>query len=435
MPVLGTARTRQSPIARTDSRNSLPTQMKTAPTLASACIALSLSLSLSAADWPAWRGPSRNGISPEKIADTFPKDGPKQIWKTKVGQGYASMTVANGRLYTLGNLNKGDTATLWCLDAASGKPVWQKEFPSPLAPLMYDGGPNATPVVESGKLYAIIKPGRVLCLDAKTGDVIWDKDVIAELGAESNPWGISAAPYIAGERIILNIGTHGTALDKATGKVLWTTGKVGHSFSTPTLAKIGGEEAVMVFATNHLAAVRLKDGSEIFQHAFGKGYYCHSVDPIVHDGAVFIASSDDGGEQIRFAGGKPESVWHNANMATFLSTAVLIDGHLYGLNGSTFKPQMLELRCVDWKTGEQKWADKGYGQGTLIAADGKLLVLSDKGELSLLKAGTEKPELLARAQILGGQCWTTPALANGRLYARNGAGDLVAVEVGATAVN
>jgi outer membrane protein assembly factor BamB len=300
---------------------------------------------------------------------------------------------------------------------------------------MYDGGPNSTPVVEGGRLYAVIKPGRVLCLDARTGRAVWDVDALRETGAETNPWGVSAAPFIAGDRLVLNLGTHGTALDKATGKLLWTTGKIGHSYSTPALARIGGDEALLVFATNHLAAVKLADGAEIFRHPFGKGYFCHVVDPIVHDGAVFIASNDDGGEQLRFSGGKPERVWRNGNMGNFMSTAVLLGGNLYGLNGSSFRPQSLELRCVDWKTGEQRWADKGYGQGTLVAADGKLLVLSDKGELSLLRANPEKPELLARAQVLGGKCWTPPALADGRLYARNSAGQLVALDVGPQSVN
>jgi outer membrane protein assembly factor BamB len=393
-------------------------------------------LAVHGADWPSWRGPNHDGISPEKVADAFPKEGPRQAWKAKVGQGYASMTVADGRLYTLGNVNKSDTTTLWSLDAATGKPVWSKEYPSALKPLMYDGGPNAAPVVDGGRLYAVIKPGRVLCLDAKTGEPIWDKDLLAELDAQSNDWGITSAPFVTGGKVILNVGTHGTALDAATGKVLWTTGKVGHSFSAPALAKVGGQDAVMVFATNHLAAVSLKDGSELFRHPFGKGYFCHVADPIVHDGAVFISSNDAGGEQLQFAGGKPELAWRSDSLGSFTSTAVLIGGHLYGINGSAFKPAVLELRCVDWKTGQQKWAAKGFGQGTLVAAaDGKLLVLSETGELSLVKADPEKFELLGRSQILGGKCWTSPVLAGGKLFARNSAGDLVAVEVASSAVN
>jgi outer membrane protein assembly factor BamB len=396
----------------------------------------SAALSTQAADWAVWRGPERNGITPEKLADTFPKDGPRQVWKAKVGQGYASITVSGGRLYTLGNVNKGDVSTLWCLDADTGKPVWSKEYPSALKPMMYDGGPNAAPVVEGGRLYAVIKPGRVLCLDAKTGESLWDKELVTELGAQSSDWGITSAPYVIGDKVILNVGTQGTALDAATGKVLWTTGKVGHSFSAPTLAKVGGEDAVMVLATNHLAAVRIKDGSELFQHPFGKGYFCHVADPIVQDGAVFISSNDAGGEQLRFADGKPESVWKNDSLGSFTSTAVLLGGHLYGINGSSFKPAVLELRCVDWKTGQLKWSSKGFGQGTLVGSvDGKLLVLSETGELSLVKASPDKFELLGRSQILGGKCWTSPVVANGRLFARNSTGDVVSVDVSPSAVN
>lgn len=393
-------------------------------------------LSLHAADWPSWRGPKGDGIAPEKVADAFPAEGPRTAWKAKVGTGYASMSVAGGRLYTLGNPNKGDVATLWCLDIATGKPVWSKEYPSELKPMMYDGGANAAPTVADGKVYAIIKPGRLVCLDAATGTPVWDKELVKELEAESNPWGVTSAPQVRDGKILLNVGTHGTALDAATGKVLWSTGKGGHSFSSPVLAKVAGEDAVMVFATNHLAAVRLKDGSELFQHPFGKGYFCHVADPIVQDGAVFISSNDAGGEQLRFAGGKPESVWKGESIGCFTATPVLIGGHLYGVNGSTFKAAMLELRCVDWKTGQVKWSEKGFGQGNLVgSADGKLLVLSETGELSLVKANPEKFELLGRAQVLGGKCWTSPVVANGRLYARNTAGDLVSVDVSPAAVN
>ena len=129
-------------------------------------------LAVSGADWPKWRGPNGNGITSETVDPAgWDKEGPRRLWKAKVGVGYASAVVSQGRLYTLGNVDKSDVATLWCLDAETGTNLWQRTWPSELKPVMYDGGPNATPVIDGDRLFAVIKPARVVCLEAATGAI------------------------------------------------------------------------------------------------------------------------------------------------------------------------------------------------------------------------------------------------------------------------
>ncbi len=385
---------------------------------------------LSASDWPKWRGPSGNGISTESVDPAgWDKEGPRRLWKAKVGVGYASAVVSQGRLFTLGNLDKGDVVTLWCLDAETGNPVWKQTWPSELKPVMYDGGPNSTPVVDGENLYAVIKPARVVCLKAATGKIVWEKDIQPELKADISDWGIVGAPLVIDSFVVLNYGSNGTVLDKTTGEIRWTTGVRGNSYNVPALAQIGGQPTLMVLATNALVAVDLKDGKEHWRTPFGSGYFCHAADPLVRGETVFISSADAGSQLVRFSGGTPSIVWTNRALGTFTSTAIERDGFVYGINLCDTKNSGAELKCVEWDTGKVRWAQKGFGQGSFLNAGDKLLLLSDKGELTAARFSPEKFELIRRDQVIGGTCWTPPILANGRLYVRNSAGDLVCLEV------
>ena len=398
--------------------------------LPSTAVALLLiSNSLPAADWPAWRGPRGDGVSAERLPEALPVDGLKRVWKAQVGVGFTAAAVSNGRLYTLGNRDKSDVATLFCLDAATGKEIWTKTWPSLLTPTMYEGGPNSTPVIEGDALYVVVKPARVVRLKAKSGEVDWEIDLTATHKTDLSPWGISGAPVIVGDAVALNYGSNGTLLDKGTGQVRWSTGTKGSSFNVPAVGRIGAEPTLLVLATNALVGVRLKDGAEQFRHPFGEGYFCHASDPIIRGNEVFISSSDHGAQLVQYGSGKATVTWKNREFGNFMSTPVLLDGHLYGINTCDVKQTETTLRCVEWKTGKVLWSEKGFGWGSLIAAeDGRILLLSDKGELSLASVSPAGFRLLGRFQALGGKCWTPPVLANGRVYLRNAAGDLVCYE-------
>ncbi|HTH46930.1 MAG TPA: PQQ-binding-like beta-propeller repeat protein [Candidatus Limnocylindria bacterium] len=393
---------------------------------------LLLSTLLHAADWARWRGPAANGTTPEKVApETWDKEGPRRLWKAKVGVGFTAATVAEGRLYTMGNLEKGDVATLWCLNAETGALLWKREWPSKLVAEMYEGGPNSTPVVDGDRLYAIVKPTLVVCLDAAKGDVRWEKQMTNEFDCGLNEWGITGSSVVAGDKLIVNYGTAGTALDKLTGRLLWKTGEQTPSYNVPALTQFHGEPMMMVFATNHLAAIRLRDGAEQWQVPFGRGYFCHAADPVVNGESVYVGSADDGGMVVRYGKGQPEVLWKHRQMGNFMASSVVRDGHLYGINVCDAKGTAgAELKCVEWESGTVKWATNGFGFGSFIFAGDRLLALSDKGELSVAHATPEKFELIRRDQVIGGKCWTPPSLANGRLYVRNAAGDLVCLEVG-----
>jgi outer membrane protein assembly factor BamB len=157
----------------------------------------------------------------------------------------------------------------------------------------------------------------------------------------------------------------------------------------------------------------------------------NAADPILIGDKLFISTFDRGCALLQLTPGEPKSVWENKNMANHFNSCVYLNGHFYGIDGNTDQPDK-DLRCLDGRTGEVKWKHKGFGLGSLLAADGKLIVLGERGELVVAEASPDAFKPLARAQVLGGKCWTTPVLANGRLYCRNAQGDLVCLDVRAT---
>ena len=193
---------------------------------------LTAELSARGADWFRWRGPNLDGISNETgWAANWPKDGPPVVWKASVGTGFSSMTVAGGRLYTMGN--EDSVETVYCLDAATGAEIWTHSYECPLDDRFFEGGPTATPTADSGAVYTISRQGDLFCFDAQNGKVRWSKNIQRETGVRIPGWGFSASPLVHGDLLLLNAGDAGTALNKTTGKVVWTSGDGEAGYTTP----------------------------------------------------------------------------------------------------------------------------------------------------------------------------------------------------------
>ena len=374
-----------------------------------------------ALDWYRWRGPDLNGLSKETGWLTeWPAGGPAVVWKASVGIGFSSVTVADGRCFTVGNRDEKDT--VYCFDAATGKELWKHTYPCPLLAKFYEGGPGFTPTVDGDRVFAFSKTGEVFCLEAVTGKVVWSKNLAQEPGLKAPTWGFAGSALIHGDLLLLDAGAAGTALDKKTGLVVWSSGPEASGYATlvPLDSK---SETMLIFGAQALIAVNSKDGKELWRHPWKTSYDVNAADPVVAGDRVFISSGyDRGGALIQLAGGKPSVVWENKNMRNQFNSSVLWEGHLYGVDEN-------QLRCLELGTGVVKWTEKSVGKGSLMLADGKLIVLSEQGELMIAPATPEGFKTTARAKILGGRCWTAPTLSNGRIYGRNAAGDLVCVDV------
>lgn len=382
---------------------------------------------LHAADWNQWRGPDLNGISPETgWVSQWTDKGPEIIWQTNVGIGFSSISIADGRAYTLGN--REDTETLYCFDAETGKVLWKHAYPCKLDPKYYEGGPSATPTVDGGRVYSLSREGQMFCLVAETGKVLWSKDLVDELKLREPTWGFSGSPLVTTNRLFLNIGTAGTALDKRTGVILWTSGARAAGYATPQLFDHNGTEMLAIFGAKGLHAVNPDTGKQLWEYRWSTSYDVNAADPIFKGSEVFISSGyGTGGGLLDFSSGKPKLVWESKEMHNMFNSSILIGNHLYGISGQDSKPS--DLRCVEWSTGTVKWKEPSLLFGSLIAANDKLIALSEKGELVIAEAIPSEFNALGRSQILDGLCWTAPALSNGLLYARNAEGDLVCVDL------
>lgn len=367
---------------------------------------LSASFSL-ALDWPHWRGPNYDGISQETDIDPATLNKPVIVWEAKIGTGFSAVSVADGKAYTMGNINK-DTDVIYCFDALTGKEVWTFSYPESLEPKSYEGGCSATPTISEGKVYSISKSGNVFCLDAKTSDQIWKQ----ELTAKKPGWGYAGSPVIVDELVIFNVGTAGTALNKADGKIVWKSdGMAGYASAVPF--EKDGTKYVAIFGSKTLQIIESQTGKTVMSFPWETQYGVNAADPIISGEEIFITSGYNHGEALLKI--TPEGfheVWRNKNMRSQMSGPVLVNGYLYGIDDN-------QLVCVEWKTGKQMWVEKSTRKGSLCAVGDKLFVLGERGKLSIVQASPDSYKELSSAQVLSGKCWTMPILANGKIYMRN----------------
>tara|TARA_B100000579_G_scaffold437364_1_gene466396 strand:- start:3462 stop:4697 length:1236 start_codon:yes stop_codon:yes gene_type:complete len=405
--------------------------------LSGVCISLfliSTVVSANAADWFRWRGPNVNGISNETDWDAkWSDDGPKRLWKAKIGTGFSSITVAAGRAYSMGNSGRGrgtEKDTIFCFDAFTGKNLWSYSYDSKLDPKYYDGGTSATPTIDGNHVYTLSKDGLLICFEASNGKVVWQKNVGQAIKSKRPMWGYASSPLIIDNFLYINVGTHGTCLDKNTGEVIWETGTAASGYSSFVPYIRGGQDELVLFAADEVVGVNPKDGKKQWGYPWKTKYGVNSADPILIGDKVFISSGYDRGcALLKVDGDKVTKIWENKNMCNHFNACVLIDGHLYGFSGNTGRGV---LRCLEMATGKIKWEEKSFGGfGALQAIGKKLLIISNQGELVVADASHETFNEISRAQVTGPKCWTTPVFSNGRVYCRNSRGDLVCLDLGA----
>jgi len=380
-----------------------------------------------AKDWPRWRGPNADGISTDSDwAPTALQAEPVVVWQANVGRGWSSVTIEGRRLYTMGN--KSDKDVVYCLDGGAGLEVWTYDYDCPKAWGGY-AGPRATPVVHGDSVYTFSVAGHLHCLNAKDGSLKWRRDVAKEMKVKNLRWGFSASPCVDGPLVILNAGEHGMAFDANTGESVWSSGHGASGYATPVIFTLKGKRCAAIFGEKALHAVDVKTGKKLWSHPWEVKYDVNAADPIVSGDKIFISSGyGKGCALLDVSRGKPKQVWENKLLKNHFSSSVLFEGHLYGIDGNAGRGT---LRCLDFKTGKEKW-NQNLGFGSLMIAGGKLVVLNEKGELFIAEARPSAYEQIAKGKVLspnGGKCWTMPVYCKGRIFCRNSMGDLVSISV------
>jgi outer membrane protein assembly factor BamB len=373
-----------------------------------------------AADWPQFRGPRRDGVSAEtRLVKQWPAAGPRVLWRVPLGTGYSHLAVTGGRIYTL--YTSGNDDMVASFEAATGKRLWATRLD---ARYVNDqgNGPRSTPTVDGGMVYALSAQGRLLAVDAASGRKVWDHDLVKEFDAHAPTWGMASSPLVEGNLVMVatggSRGRAAMAFNKRDGKVAWGALDERPGYAAPIAFTAAGVRQVVFFTGSSLAAVAPADGRVLWRVPWETSYDVNAATPVfVAPDKVLVSSGYDTGAtlfRLRAAEGRivPEQVWKSRVLKNQFSSSLLAGDSLFGFDNGTFK-------CLDVRTGEEKWKQRGLGHGSLILADGHLLVLSESGKLVLADATPAGYVERGSFQALNGRCWTAPSLADGVLYLRN----------------
>ncbi|HUY89654.1 MAG TPA: PQQ-binding-like beta-propeller repeat protein [Pirellulales bacterium] len=382
--------------------------------------------SLPSSDWPAWRGPHRDGLSSERgLLQTWPEAGPKLLWKASgLGEGYSTPSIAGKLIYEMGN-REGQELLLALDRTRQGAEVWATE----IGPVRHGGGgyagPRSTPTVDGNRVYALGLNGDLVCCNALQGDIVWRHDLVKEFGGKVGGWGYAESVLIDGPWLICTPGGQQAtllALQKKNGKPVWQA-PVGDIADYASIIKveIGGVPQYVQFTKKGVIAVNAKNGDFLWRYDAPANGTANASTPLFADGDVFAASGyGAGGGLVHVERNgkefKAEEVYFTKEMKNHHGGMLLFDGYLYGSDDPGV------LTCLDYKTGKTQWKDRSCGKCSLTYADGMLFCRSEKGPVSLVRATPEKFELLGRFEqpdASGKPNWPHPVVADGRLYLRD----------------
>jgi outer membrane protein assembly factor BamB len=430
-------------------------------------------------DWPQWMGPNRDGVWREDgILANFPAGGPKKLWEARVGQGYAGPAVAGGKVYLMDRRvddgqpeakspfdrseQRGGERVL-CLDAATGKLVWEHSYPSTYR-ISYAAGPRCTPTVDGDRVYTLGAMGDLFCLEANTGKAVWSKNFISDFGATVPVWGFSAHPLVDGDKLICLVGGSDgrlvMAFDKATGAEKWRAlsferGDFG--YSPPVIYDIGGKRQLIIWHPRALVGLDPETGKRLWEVPFEARNALTAPMPRKEGDKLFVTSFYNGSMLVRVTDAGAEAVWRSksrgeapnqtTDLNSIIPTPVVKDGYVYGVCSYG------QLRCIELDTGRRVWetmqATRGpltpervrdrpepnvtqpwserWANAFLVEHRDRYLLFNEQGELIIAKLSPEGYEEVARAQLLtptnrlAGRpvVWSHPAFAEKCIFARN----------------
>jgi outer membrane protein assembly factor BamB len=378
----------------------------------------SAALAQTAANWPQWRGPNRDGISKETgLLKQWPAEGPPLAWKaTGAGRGYSSFAIANGKLYTMGL--RGDQEFVVAFDVATGKEVWATAHGSAFRNDRGDG-PRGTPTIDGDRIYALGGNGDLSALDVRTGKIVWSKNILREFGGSNITWGISESPLVLGNKVLVNAGGHDAsivALNKADGSVIWKSQSDEAGYSSAIPVDINGITQVVFFTAQRAVGLDSKDGRLLWEYAKPANRTSNAATPIARANRIFISSDyGTGGGVIEIKpDNKAQEVYFTKDMKNHHSSSVLIGDYLYGFSSSI-------LTAMKFDTGELAWRDRSVGKGSLVYADGHLYLLSENGVVGLVEATPAGYKEKGRFRIQQDSLptWAHPVVAGGMLYLRD----------------
>jgi outer membrane protein assembly factor BamB len=388
---------------------------------------LAVAAACAAADWPQFLGPTRNGVSTETgLLKTWPKKGPPVVWEKEVGEGFSGPVVAGEKLIVLHRV--GDEEVVECWGAADGKPKWKTAYPTKYRDKLGKGdGPRSTPLIEGGRVYTLGAAGVLQCLKLEDGEKVWRKSLLEDYRVAPSYFGVGTSPLAEGGRVLVNLGGEGgagiVAFNADDGQEAWKAVDQEASYSSPVAANIDGVRCAIFLTREGLVGLDPADGAVRFSKRWRSRMDAsvNAATPIVVGDQIFLtASYGTGAVLLKAKKDGVEEVWKGDDkLSCHYGTPIQSDGYLYGFHGR--EESGAKLRCIELKTGKVQWTADDLPCGSTILAQGNLIVLTEDGDLALVKATPDACKELARAPgALNGPCRAPMALADGRLYARDG---------------
>jgi outer membrane protein assembly factor BamB len=422
-------------------------------------------LGAQAADWPQFLGPARNGVSTETgLLEKWPSNGPAILWEKALGTGYGAPSVMGERLVVHHRIGEEEIAE--CLSAATGESLWRHADTSHFVdPYGYNNGPRCAPVLSTNRCYTFGAEGLLTCLDLATGNLVWQVDTKTNWNIPEAFFGVGSTPLLESNLLYVMAGGQPNsgvvALEANTGKTMWEsvgqtnwegqpmrgwpgertvhwqTAEKQASYSSPEAVTIHGRRQILCLTRQGLVSLNPTNGEVNFSFWFRarQNESVNAMNPVVVDDLIFISSAyyKTGSVLLRVKpdGRDVEEVWRGTSLELHWTTPIELGGYLYAFSGRN-EPDA-RFRCVEFKTGRLMWdVDESwphyspetptvFGRGSMILADGKLIVAGEGGLLGLFQPSPDEPKEISRFQVpsLHPPCWAAPVLSNKRLYLRS----------------
>jgi outer membrane protein assembly factor BamB len=376
-----------------------------------------------AGDWPQILGPHRDGKADGEQLQAWAKDGPALLWSREVGDGFSGVAVAGERAILFHR--PGTELVAEALDVKTGKPLWQAKFSTRFrGSISPDNGPRCVPLIHENRVYLVGPGGELAAVSLNSGETIWTRNLQQDFKAQEGYFGFGSTPVVEGDKLLMNVGGRDAgivAFALADGKTLWTASNDDASYSSPTLATLNGQRQAVFVTRLSVASVDPRDGKVLFEFPFGqRGPTVNAATPLVLGDHLFVSSSYGvGARWVKLDASGPSVEWDSDEiMSSQYTTCIEKGGVMYGIDGRQ-DIGVARLRAFDPQTQKVYWTEENFGTGNLILAGDKILVLKTDGQLVLFSPTPKGYQPQAVTQLFDTTVQALPALAAGRLFARD----------------